>query len=142
MKKTALFCLLLMILGASISADTPFEGNTDLDFAQVEFVKLEQRAPNLWDISVTIRHADSGWDHYADLWIVVNPENESILGERVLAHPHVSEQPFTRSLLNVRIPESIRFIEIRGKCNLHGFEGKRVRIDLESESGPDYSIVK
>lgn len=50
-----------------------------------------------WRFSATVRHADEGWDHYADAWRVVTEAGE-VLGTRELFHPHVNEQPFTRSL--------------------------------------------
>ncbi len=43
---------------------------------------------------VTVKHADTGWDHYAEKWDVVGPDGQ-IPGIRVLYHPHVEEQPFT-----------------------------------------------
>ena len=49
-----------------------------------------------FDIDVTLRHADTGWDHYANRWEVIGPDGR-VLATRVLYHPHVNEQPFTRS---------------------------------------------
>ncbi|MDX1650354.1 MAG: hypothetical protein R3263_10925, partial [Myxococcota bacterium] len=54
----------------------------------------------------TLRHADEGWSHYADLW-VVEDETGRVLGRRVLRHPHVEEQPFTRGLRGVTVPEGV-----------------------------------
>jgi len=45
---------------------------------------------------VTLSHADTGWEDYADGWRV-ELEDGTVLGTRVLGHPHVNEQPFTRS---------------------------------------------
>ena len=42
-------------------------------------------------------HPDTGWDDYADGWRVLDMDGNE-LGMRVLHHPHVDEQPFTRSL--------------------------------------------
>lgn len=56
---------------------------------------LKQQSNLTWSLSVTLKHADTGWDHYADNWRLVDKEGE-ILGDRVLFHPHVNEQPFTR----------------------------------------------
>ncbi len=33
-----------------------------------------------WRFDVTVRHADAGWEHYADRWEVVNPADGTILG--------------------------------------------------------------
>jgi hypothetical protein len=38
---------------------------------------------------------------------VVDPDTGEVYGTRVLAHPHVQEQPFTRSQSGIAIPDSI-----------------------------------
>lgn len=73
-----------------------------------------------WRFNVTIRHPDTGWDHYADGWEIRGPDG-ALLGERPLAHPHVDEQPFTRSLGNVVIPEGITEVTIRARCSRDGW---------------------
>ena len=40
--------------------------------------------------SVTVKHADEGWNHYADRWEVLTPDGK-LLGVRTLYHPHVNE---------------------------------------------------
>ena len=70
-------------------------------------------------IHVTLAHPDSGWDHYADGWEVVSDDGAS-LGLRVLAHPHVNEQPFTRSLrLDSALPDGPVFV--RARCSVDGW---------------------
>ena len=58
-----------------------------------------------FQIHVTLEHADTGWDHYANRWDVLD-ENGELLGSRTLHHPHVNEQPFTRSL-SLTIPAGV-----------------------------------
>ncbi|WP_299813223.1 hypothetical protein [uncultured Roseibium sp.] len=82
-----------------------------------------------WTFSVTLRHADTGWDHYADLWQVVSPEGD-LLGERVLLHPHVDEQPFTRSLSGVEVPEGIDEVVIRARDSVHGVSPQEFTLQL------------
>ena len=65
--------------------------------ADVVDVTVNCRSDSVCDFSVTVRHADEGWDHYADKWDVVAPDG-TVLGTRNLYHPHVHEQPFTRRL--------------------------------------------
>ncbi len=72
-----------------------------------------------WRFDVTIAHGDTGWDHYADGWAVLL-EDGTELGYRVLAHPHVSEQPFTRSLSGVIVPEGVNEVFIRADDSVHG----------------------
>jgi len=79
--------------------------------------------------NVTLKHADAGWDHYANEWIVVAPDG-TILGSRVLYHPHVHEQPFTRSLSGVSIPADIKQVTIRAKDSVHGYGGIEKLVDL------------
>jgi hypothetical protein len=71
--------------------------NPDLDFAQIEYVKATEASNGSWRFDVTVRHNDEGWDHYADAWQVVDPKNGKVLGERILAHPHETEQLFPQS---------------------------------------------
>jgi hypothetical protein len=41
------------------------------------------------------------------------PQAGTVLGTRVLLHPHEDEQPFTRELENVRIPDTVRSVSVR-----------------------------
>ncbi len=83
------------------------------------------------DFTVTVRHEDSGWDHYANQWEILSL-NEEPLGVRVLHHPHVNEQPFTRSLTGVSIPPSLKKVKIRARDSVHGYGGKEAIVELES----------
>ncbi len=83
-----------------------------------------------WRFDVTIRHPDTGWDHYADGWQVLDMDGKE-LGMRVLFHPHVDEQPFTRSLSGVQIPADTTQIQIRARDSAHGWNADTYVIDLE-----------
>ena len=83
-----------------------------------------------WTFSVTIRHPDSGWDHYADGWEVIGADG-SRLGYRELLHPHVSEQPFTRSLGGVGVPGDIGTVMIRAKCSVDGWVSEPFQVALD-----------
>ncbi|MEL6915195.1 MAG: hypothetical protein AAFP13_11920 [Pseudomonadota bacterium] len=63
-----------------------------------------------WRFSVTVAHGDTGWDDYADGWEVRLPDG-TVLGTRVLLHPHVTEQPFTRSHV-VDVPAGVAQVEL------------------------------
>jgi hypothetical protein len=79
--------------------------------------------------AVTVRHADTGWEHYADRFEVLAPGGE-VLATRVLRHPHVDEQPFTRELVGARIPEGIDRVRIRAGDSQHGYGGAEVEIPV------------
>ena len=69
-----------------------------------------------WRFDVTLLHPDTGWDHYADAWRI-ETEDGTELGTRILMHPHVTEQPFTRSLGGVTIPEGVERVVVRARDN-------------------------
>lgn len=81
-----------------------------------------------YHVQVTLRHSDSGWEHYANAWRVVAPDG-TILGERKLLHPHVNEQPFTRGL-TLTIPKEVTEVEIEAEDSRHGLSARRFRIRL------------
>ena len=97
--------------------------------ADVVGVKASSGKDGTWSFSVTVRHDDGGWDHYADKWEVLRPEGE-VLGTRVLLHPHVSEQPFTRSLGGVKIPDDVDRIVVRARDSIHDFGGNEMEVEL------------
>jgi hypothetical protein len=82
------------------------------------------------DFDVTVRHDDQGWDHYANAWQVVAPDG-SVLATRVLRHPHVDEQPFTRGLRGVVIPPGIERVRLRARDSRHGFGGEEIELSLD-----------
>lgn len=112
------------ILPTLIAFATP----TFADSAKVIDVEAIQNN-GTWSFSVTLEHADTGWDHYADGWGVYL-EDGTELGYRVLHHPHVNEQPFTRSLQGVKIPEGVLKVVIKPRDSVHGV-GDRATIELK-----------
>lgn len=85
-------------------------------------------------IQATLRHADTGWDHYAVGWEVLDAQGE-VLATRVLRHPHVKEQPFTRALQGVEIPEGVEEVTIRAHDSVHGHGGRNHTIRLAAPTG-------
>lgn len=107
---------------------------------EIVMVELHQQSSD-WRASVTLRHADTGWDHYADGWQVVTPDGK-VLGHRTLYHPHVDEQPFTRSLSGINIPQGLNQVIVEAHDKVHGWSPQRVTIDLTRDSGERYRIVR
>jgi hypothetical protein len=85
-----------------------------------------------WTFSVTLRHGDTGWDDYADGWRILAPDG-TVLGTRVLAHPHETEQPFTRSVSGVTIPEELSKVLVQASTNVEGWSGATVSFSLTGE---------
>ena len=94
----------------------------------VEAVKVV-RTGQEWRFDVTLLHPDSGWYHYADAWDVLDADGNS-LGIRILGHPHVNEQPFTRSLGGISIPEGVEQVFVRARCLVDGWNSETVPVIL------------
>jgi len=97
--------------------------------ADVVAAEAVRESGGTYRFSVTVRHADTGWEHYADAWDVLGPDGK-VLGTRVLHHPHVNEQPFTRSLSGVEVPEGISEVTIRAHDKVHGHGGAVITVPL------------
>lgn len=126
MKTIFLFILpfLFIVPAGFVMAEEP-SFNPDLNYAQVVAVNA-YKVGSTWTFTVTVEHRDDGWEHYADAWEIVNIEDGKVLARRILAHPHENEQPFTRSLAGVLIPEGVQSVLIRARCNVHGYGGRTV----------------
>ena len=113
------YLFLLLFLAVPASADAPL----------IEKVTARSSG-GTWRFDVTIRHPDTGWDHYADGWQVLDMDGNE-LGMRVLHHPHVDEQPFTRSLGSVQVPKDAKQVQIRARDSVHGWNADTYVIDLK-----------
>ena len=92
-------------------------------------VEIKRTGDRLYRFDVTLKHKDTGWDHYANRWEIRSPDGK-VLGVRALAHPHVKEQPFTRSLGNVKIPAGMEKVEVFGRDSVHGYGGKTIIVKV------------
>lgn len=118
-KYLAAGCLILLCMG-------PFAHAGEADVIEV---KIDKKSADTYDFKVTVEHADEGWDHYADRWEVLD-EQGTVMATRVLHHPHVNEQPFTRGLSAVKIPGGISTVTVRAHDSVHGDGGRTVAIDF------------
>ena len=114
-----------MVVGSFlISTGMAFAGEAD-----VVAGKAIRIGEGRYRFEATLKHADTGWDHYADKWDVVAPDG-AVLGTRILHHPHVNEQPFTRSLSDVNVPGDIDIVTLRAHDSVHGYGGAEVSVAL------------
>ena len=97
--------------------------------ALIVAVEAVPETAGTWRFSVTVRHADAGWDHYADAWQVLSPDG-TVLGERELLHPHVDEQPFIRSLTGVAVPGEVSRVTVEARDSVHGWGGAALELAL------------
>jgi hypothetical protein len=112
-----------------------------LTLADVLFVRARFLPDGAWTFEVTVQHEDTGWEHYADRWEVLTTEGE-VLATRVLAHPHVDEQPFTRSQSGIVILEGITQVRVRAHDLVHGYGGREVVVDLTADQGEDFEVIR
>lgn len=117
MKALSFFLIVLFLISSSSSLAG------EVDVVHVEVIKDGDRS---FRFDVTLSHQDTGWKHYADKWEILGPDG-SILGTRKLLHPHVDEQPFTRSLSGVKIPENITEVSVRGHDSVHEYGGTVIK---------------
>lgn len=110
-----------------LAATAPFVSAGEVTIVSAN---LRNTGATQWSINVTLKHADTGWEHFANSWRIVD-DNGSVLGERVLHHPHVDEQPFTRSL-GVSIPRSTTVFFVEARDKKHGWSPARLKIDLKT----------
>jgi len=125
---------LTMMLAAVTSFSQVAQAN------EVEILNVYmQETDSGWRAEVTLKHADANWEHYADAWRIVDG-NGHLYKTRVLFHPHINEQPFTRSLSNIKIPADKPIIYVEAHDKKHGWSKQRVMVDLTRSSGDHYHI--
>jgi len=97
--------------------------------ADVLKVTAKKASNGTYSFDVTVKHADAGWDHYANKWEVVTPDGK-VIATRTLAHPHDNEQPFTRSKSGIKVPAGVKEVIIRAGDSVHGIGGKVQTVKL------------
>ena len=117
-------CAAALLALMAIGVHTALAGEAD-----VIAVDAHRSSDGTYRFNVTVRHMDTGWEHYADRWDIVAPDG-TVIASRVLAHPHVDEQPFTRSLSGVRIPDGVTQVTIRAHDNVHELGGNTITINI------------
>lgn len=108
------------------------------DHATIQHAEFEKQGAS-WTVTVTLQHADTGWDHYADGWRIMSPDGK-VLGHRTLYHPHVNEQPFTRNLADVMIPAEINTVFIEAHDKVHSWNPARLEVNLQQAQGERYRV--
>jgi hypothetical protein len=111
---TSLMALLLALPCAAVGGE-----------ADVISARAIRTVDGRYDFEVTIQSQDRGWDHFADRFEVLAPDG-TVLGVRPLAYPHVDEQPFTRELNGVLIPDGLDTVVIRAHHRPRGYDGATV----------------
>jgi hypothetical protein len=121
--------VMLAIAMAGGSAYAQSGGGNEQRFPDVVAVDVSSSGPNLFDFDVTISSPYDTPRRYADGFRVYTSSNE-VLGERKLLHDHQNEQPFTRDLRAVRIPQKVKKVLVQARDQKFGYGGKVVEVTL------------
>jgi len=96
---------------------------------EADVIDVKTKCSDTCVFYVTVTHHDEGWDHYANKWEVLTPAGD-VIATRKLLHPHVGEQPFTRSLSNIKIPAGVKKVVVRAHDSVHGYGGKTREVEV------------
>jgi len=105
-------------------AGEPAESTEQL-YPDVLDVVLTPLEGGTWQVDATLSSPYDTADRYADAWRVLDPDGNE-LGVRELTHDHADEQPFTRSLRDVEIPDDVTTITVEGRDQQYGWGGDTV----------------
>lgn len=123
MKPILNFCPVVSLVLFSITCSAASAGEADVLDVQL------RNSGGIYTFEVTVAHQDTGWDHYADKWEIVD-DHGNILATRTLHHPHVDEQPFTRSLSGVAIAPGIKEVAVQAHDSVHGYGGRVLPVKI------------
>ncbi len=138
----------LLLTACAVPADPVDPATPSAANADVTFVRAEQTSPDTWTFSVTVEHPDTGWEDYANGWDVVLPPGEVVYpapGDpftRLLLHPHVEEQPFTRSAPGIVIPADVTIVTVRAHDLVDGWGGQTITVDLNQPAGEGFEVTR
>lgn len=93
-------------------------------------VDVTKNDDGTFKFDVTISSPYDSANRYADAWRVID-EAGAVYGIRELVHDHSAEQPFTRSLDKVEIPETVEKVTIEARDLVNGWGGSTVTVDLD-----------
>jgi hypothetical protein len=116
----------MTILSVSVYA----EANKTVDQKFPDIVNIDVRKTgNAYSFAVTISSPYDTPERYADGFRVLDAQGQE-LGLRVLWHDHASEQPFTRSLTGVDIPNGTTVVFVEARDKTYGWSGSLQEVSL------------
>ena len=114
---------------ALVVLTSPAMSQQEQRFPDVIAAEVKVAAPGVFDFDVTVSSPYDTPSRYADGFRVSTIEGK-LLGERKLMHDHQDEQPFTRDLYSVKIPEGIKKVVVQARDQKYGYGGKTVEVML------------
>ena len=120
---------LAVVIVAFALLTSPAQSQPEQRFPDVIAAKVKVAAPGVFDFDVTVSSPYDTPSRYADGFRVSTTEGK-VLGERKLMHDHQTEQPFTRDLYSVKIPDGIAKVVVQARDQKYGYGGKTVEVLL------------
>ena len=117
------------LVGLFLSAPLWAAEGLDQKYPDVVAVKVQARGSDTFNFDVTVSSPYDSPQRYADAFRVLGPQGE-VYGERLLAHDHAGEQPFTRDLCGVKVPKGVRRVSVQGRDQRFGYGGKTSDVRL------------
>lgn len=98
-------------------------------FPDVLAVVVTGSEPGSFTFDVTMSSPYDSSDRYADAWRVMDDAG-AVYGIRELLHDHGNEQPFTRSLSGVEIPDGVAIVTVQGRDQVNGWGGATIQVEI------------
>lgn len=92
-------------------------------FADVVGVRVVERSAGVFDFDVTVSSPYDTPERYADGFRVMSEDGRTVFGVRPLGHDHAGEQPFTRDLYGVKVPDGVRKVVVQSRDRQYGWGG-------------------
>ncbi len=108
------------------TADGDVTGQTHPDILSAQ---LTAAGDGTWNLAATVSSPYDTPQRYADAFRALTLDGTE-LGVRVLTHDHAAEQPFTRTLTGLTIPEGATQITVEGRDLANGWGGDTVTIPV------------
>lgn len=137
----AVLVVAVIACGGSDASSTSDPKSGDELYPDVVGATAFETEPGTWTFEVTISSRYDSADRYADAFRIFG-EDGTVYGSRELLHDHATEQPFTRSLESVEIPDEVDAVVVQGHDLVNGWGGASVEVALPSEGGGEVSRLR
>lgn len=118
-----------LALSGCVSEDEPIDSGSGFRrYPDVLDVTVEATGKT-YTFDVTISSPYDSPDRYADGWRIKG-EDGTVYAKHTLGHHHATEQPFTRTQTNVRIPASVETVIVEGHDKQYGYGGTTETVTL------------
>jgi hypothetical protein len=130
--RSLLAAVALTVVIAACGSGTTEDSTHEQRFPDVIDAELEPDG-DAWRLRATLSSPYDTPERYADAFRAV-AEDGTVLGVRELAHDHAGEQPFTRSLTGLEIPDDVARITVEGRDQSYGWGGDTIEVDVPDDT--------